>query len=132
MRKLYAFLIGILLLISLFGCQNEKKSPLDFTGKGEHWSANVTVYPGEDKEETKKINLNYTDDDPRSVKDLEFKLDSQNGQLVMGEANVELDKNGGLEEKSNTKVSKQTTNSDEFVLTIKWNNQSEDIVLKNK
>lgn len=132
MRKFCTLLISILLLVSLFGCQSKAKTPLEFGGKGEHWSANVTVTPGEDKEEIKKINLTYIGDEAKPVKNLEFKLDSSNGAWTMGGEDLELDEKGKLEEKSNTKVSKQTTESNEFILTIKWNNQSEDIVLKNK
>ncbi|MEH6855036.1 hypothetical protein [Priestia megaterium] len=130
MKKWYVALISVLLFISLIGCQSKNEKPLTFSGKGDHWSAKVTVESNEDKKENKSIKLNYLGNDLNSVGEFEFKLDAPNGQWGMGA--IKLDKEGNFEGESDMNTSEKTSKSDQLVLHIEWNNQSEEIVLENK
>ncbi|MDH2364018.1 hypothetical protein [Priestia megaterium] len=130
MKKWYVALISVLLFISLIGCQGKNEKPLTFSGKGDQWSAKVTVDSNEDKKENKSIKLNYLGNDLDSVGEFEFKLDAPNGQWGMGA--IKLDKEGNFEGESDMNTSEKTSKSDQLVLHIEWNNQSEEIVLENK
>ncbi len=79
MKKWYIALISILLFVSFIGCQSKNEKPLTFSGKGDNWSATVTVESNEDKKENKSIKLNYLGSDLDSVGEFEFKLDASNG-----------------------------------------------------
>ncbi|MGI8373000.1 hypothetical protein [Priestia megaterium] len=130
MKKWCVALISVLLFISLIGCQSKNEKPLNFSGKGDHWSAKVTVKSNEDKKENKKIKLTYLGNDLDSVGEFEFKLDAPNGQWGMGA--IKLDKEGKFEGKSDMNTSEKTSKLDQLVLHIEWNNESEEIVLENK
>jgi len=130
MKKWYLALISVLLFISLIGCQSKNEKPLTFSGKGDQWSAKVAVDSNEDKKENKSIKLNYLGNDLDSVGEFEFKLDAPNGQWGMGA--IKLDKEGNFEGESDMNTSQKTSKSDQLVLHIEWNNQSEEIVLENK
>jgi len=130
MKKWYIALISVLLFISLIGCQSKNEKPLNFSGKGDHWSAKVKVESNEGKKENKSIKLNYLGNDLDSVGEFEFKLDAPNGQWGMGA--IKLDKEGNFEGESNMNTSEKTSKSDQLVLHIEWNNQSEEIILEDK
>ncbi|MEM4997716.1 hypothetical protein WKH56_34630 [Priestia sp. SB1] len=130
MKKFFIALFTVLFFISLVGCQSKEEKPLNFSGKGDYWTADVVVTPGKDKKENKKINLTYTGDDLNSINEFEFKLTGSNGQWGMGA--IKLDKEGKFEGESSTRISEKTVESDQLVLTVTWNNQSEKIDLNSK
>ncbi len=45
---------------------------------------------------------------------------------------IKLDKKGNFEGESDMNTSEKTSKSDQLILHIEWNNQSEEIVIENK
>ena len=113
------------------GCQGKDKEPLVFTGKSENWTVKEIVTPSSDKDkgEPKTIKLTYTGKDMKSVGEFNFKLEAPNGQW--GVSIIELDKEGKFKDSTNGIVSRETLKSDKPTITLKWNGQSEEIILKN-
>ncbi|MDY0943771.1 hypothetical protein [Priestia megaterium] len=128
MKKIF-FIVFTLFLMC--GCQGKDKEPLVFTGKSENWTVKEIVTPSSDKDkgEPKTIELNYTGKDMKSVGEFSFKLEAPNGQW--GVSIIELDKEGKFKDSTNGIVSRETLKSDKPTITLKWNGQSEEIVLKN-
>mgnify|MGYP001032252410 CR=1 FL=1 len=129
MKKIF-FMVFTLFLIC--GCQGKDKEPLVFTGKSDNWTVKEIVKPSsnKDKGEPKTIKLTYTGKDMKSVGEFSFKLEAPNGQW--GVSIIELDKEGNFEEKTNTIVNRETLKSDKPIIILKWNDQKEEITLKNK
>ncbi|TJZ32243.1 hypothetical protein FA002_24005 [Priestia megaterium] len=129
MKKIF-FIAFILFLMC--GCQSKGKEPLLFTGKSDNWIVKETVKPISDKDkgEPKTIKLTYTGKDKKSVGEFSFKLEAPNGQW--GVSIIELDKEGKFEEKTNAIVNRETLKSDKPIIILKWNDQKEEITLKNK
>jgi len=67
--------------------------------------------------------------DMKSVGEFNFKLEAPNGQW--GVSIIELDKEGKFKDSTNGIVSRETLKSDKPTITLKWNGQSEEIILKN-
>lgn len=129
MKKIF-FTVFILFLMC--GCQGKDKEPLVFTGKSDNWTVKEIVKPSSDKDkgELKTIKLTYTGKDMKSVGEFSFKLEAPNGQW--GVSIIELDKEGNFEEKTNAIVNRETLKSDKPIIILKWNDQKEEITLKNK
>ncbi|MFE8065371.1 hypothetical protein ACQKGA_29295 [Priestia megaterium] len=132
MKKICSALFGLLLFISLVGCQSKAEDPLEFSGENQNWSANITLYPVKDSEETVQINLNYLGDKIESVGDFGINFDTATNKNGIAIRDIRLDKKGKFKEKIKVDTSKDVNESEHLVLTVEWNNKSEDIVLKTK
>ena len=130
MRKFYIALFSLFFFISLVGCQSKINDPLDFLGKNKNWAANITVYPAKNAKEIVLINLNYLGDQIESIGDFGISLENSNNQTGIGIRDVRLDKEGKFKEKIEIDTDKKMNTSNPLVLTVEWNDKSEDIVLK--
>jgi len=129
MKKIF---FTLFILVLMCGCQGKDKEPLVFTGKSDNWTVKEIGKPSsdEDKGELKTIKLTYRGKDMKSVGEFSFKLETPNGQW--GVSIIELDKEGNFEEKTNAIVNRETLKSDKPIIILKWNDQKEEITLKNK
>jgi hypothetical protein len=76
--------------------------------------------------------LNYLDDKIESVGDFGINLDTSNNQNGIAVRDTRLDKEGKFKEKVKLDASEGIMKSKHLILTVKWNDKSEDIVLKVK
>ncbi len=132
MRKFYIALFSLFFFVSLVGCQSKAEDPLEFSGETQSWSATITLYPVESSKETAQINLNYLGDKIESVGDFKINLDTSNNENGVAVRDARLDKEGKFKEKVKLEASEGIMKSKHLILTVKWNDQSEDIVLKVK
>ncbi|MCM3792745.1 hypothetical protein M3690_05470 [Priestia megaterium] len=132
MRKFYIALFSLFFFVSLVGCQSKAEDPLEFSGETLSWSATITLYPVESSKETAQINLNYLGDKIESVGDFKINLDTSNNENGVAVRDARLDKEGKFKEKVKLEASEGIMKSKHLILTVKWNDQSEDIVLKVK
>ncbi|MEH7147014.1 hypothetical protein COL23_17765 [Priestia aryabhattai] len=132
MKKFYIALFSLFFFISLVGCQSKAEDPLEFSGETQSWSATVMLYPGENREDTAQINLNYLGGKVESVGDFGINLGTSNNQNGIAVRDARLNKKGNFKEKVKVDVSKDVIKSEYMILTIKWNDRSEDIILKVK
>ncbi|MGG3122735.1 hypothetical protein ABEP18_19285 [Priestia megaterium] len=127
MKKIY-FIVFILSLMC--GCQGKDQEPLDFSGENKNWSANVNVNPAENDKEIALIKLNYLGKQPESIGDFGVSLENSNNKNGIGIRDIQLDKEGKFKGKIEVDTDKEMNTSDPLVLTVKWNDKLEDIVLK--
>ncbi|KRE07809.1 hypothetical protein [Priestia megaterium] len=132
MKKNCSVLFAAFLFISLTGCQSKINDPLDFSGKNKNWSANITLYPAKNNKETALINLNYLGNQTESVGDFGISLENSNNKNGIGIRDVRLNKEGKFKEKIEVDTDKKINTSDSLVLTIEWNDKSENVVLKSQ
>ncbi|MCM3640027.1 hypothetical protein M4D68_02595 [Priestia aryabhattai] len=133
MKKFYIALFSLFFFISLVGCQSKAEDPLEFSGETQSWSATVMLYPGENREDAAQINLNYLGGGKvESVGDFGINLDTSNNQNGIAVRDARLNKKGNFKEKVKVDVSKDVIKSEYMILTVKWNDRSEDIILKVK
>ena len=132
MRKFYIALFSLCFFISLVGCQSKAEDPLEFSGETQSWSATVMLYPGENREDAAQINLNYLGGKVESVGDFGINLDTSNNQNGIAVRDARLNKKGNFKEKVKVDVNKDVIKSEYMILTVKWNDRSEDIILKVK
>ncbi|MED3917863.1 hypothetical protein [Priestia megaterium] len=132
MKKVCIALFSLFFFVSLAGCQSKAEEPLEFSGETQSWSAAITLYPIENSKETAQINLNYLGDKIESVGDFGINLDTSNNQNGIAVRDTRLDKEGKFKEKVKLDASEGIMKSKHLILTVKWNDKSEDIVLKVK
>lgn len=132
MRKFYVALFSLFFFISLVGCQSKAEDLLEFSGETQSWSATIMLYPVENNKDTAQINLNYLGGKVESVGDFGINLDTSHNQNGIAVRDARLDKEGKFKEKVKLDASEGIMKSKHLVLTVKWNNKSEDIVLKVK
>ncbi|MGW9019816.1 hypothetical protein [Priestia megaterium] len=130
MKKICSALFFVFLFISLVGCQSKLNDSLDFSGENKNWSVNITLYPAKNNKETAQINLNYLGDQIESMGDFGINLENSNNQNGIAIRDVQLDKEGNFKEKIEIDTDKKMNTSNPLVLTVEWNNKSEDIVLE--
>ncbi|MGW9103930.1 hypothetical protein ACWGPK_32390 [Priestia megaterium] len=130
MKKNFSALFAVFLFILLTGCQSKVNDPLDFSGENKNWSANITLYSAKSDKETALINLNYLGNQIESIGDFGISLENSNNKNGIGIRDVRLDKEGKFKEKIEVDTDKKMNTSDPLVLTVEWNDKSEDIVLK--
>jgi len=132
MKKNCNVLFAAFLFISLTGCQSKINDPLDFSGKNKNWSANITLYPAKNNKKTALINLNYLGNQTESVGDFGISLENLNNKNGIGIRDGRLNKEGKFKEKIEVDTDKKINTSDPLVLTIEWNDKSENVVLKSQ
>ncbi|WP_176583705.1 hypothetical protein [Priestia megaterium] len=133
MRKFYIALFSLFFFISLVvGCQSKDENPLEFSGETQSWSATITLYPVENSKETAQINLNYLGGKVESVGDFGINLDTSNNQNEIAVRDAKLNKEGNFKEKVKVDASKDVIKPEYMTLTVKWNEKSEDMILKVK
>lgn len=132
MRKFYIALFSLFFFISLVGCQSKAEYPLEFLGETQSWSATITLYPVENSKETAQINLNYLGGKVENVGDFGINLDTSNNQNGIAVRDARLNEEGNFKEKVKVDASEGVMKSEHLILTVKWNDKSEDIVLKVK
>ncbi|MEH7361605.1 hypothetical protein ABEP16_23280 [Priestia aryabhattai] len=132
MRKFCIALFSLFFFVSLVGCQSKAEDPLEFSGETQSWSATITLYPVENSKETAQINLNYLGSKVENVGDFGINLDTSNNQNGIAVRDARLNEEGNFKEKVKVEASEGIMKSKHLILTVKWNDQSEDIVLKIK
>lgn len=133
MRKFYIALFSLFFFISLVvGCQNKAENPLEFSGETQSWSATITLYPVENSKETAQMNLNYLGGKVESVGDFGINLDTSNNQNEIAVRDAKLNKEGNFKEKVKVDARKGVIKPEYMILTVKWNEKSEDMILKVK
>ena len=132
MRKFYIALFSLFFFISLVGCQSKAEDPLEFSGETQSWSATITLYPVENSKETAQINLNYLGGKVENIGDFGIDLDTSNNQKGIAVRDARLNEEGSFKEKVKVDASEGVMKSEQLILTVKWNDKSEDIVLKGK
>jgi len=133
MRKFYIALFSLFFFISLVvGCQSKAEDPLEFSGETQSWSATITLYPVENSKETAQINLNYLGGKVENVGDFGINLDTSNNQNGIAVRDARLNEEGNFKEKVKVDASEGIMKSKHLILTVKWNDKSEDVVLKGK
>ncbi|GAB1776422.1 MULTISPECIES: hypothetical protein [Priestia] len=132
MRKFYIALFSLFFFISLVGCQSKAEDPLEFSGETQSWSATITLYPVENSKEIAQMNLNYLGGEVESVGDFGINLDTSNNQNGIAVRDARLNREGNFKEKVKVDASKDVIKPEYMILTVKWNEKSEDIILKVK
>jgi len=133
MRKFYIALFSLFFFISLVvGYQSKAENPLEFSGETQSWSATITLYPVENSKETAQMNLNYLGGKVESVGDFGINLDTSNNQNEIAVRDAKLNKEGNFKEKVKFDASKDVIKPEYMTLTVKWNEKSEDMILKVK
>ncbi|MBX9965998.1 hypothetical protein ACFW1J_15755 [Priestia aryabhattai] len=132
MRKFCIALFSLFFFVSLVGCQSKAEDPLEFSGKTQSWSATITLYPVENSKETAQINLNYLGGKVENIGDFGIDLDTSNNQKGIAVRDARLNEEGSFKEKVKVDASEGVMKSEQLILTVKWNDKSEDIVLKGK
>ncbi|WP_154989144.1 hypothetical protein [Priestia megaterium] len=132
MRKFCIALFSLFFFVSLVGCQSKAGDPLEFSGETQSWSATITLYPVENSKETAQINLNYLGSKVENVGDFGINLDTSNNQNGIAVRDARLNEEGNFKEKVKVDASEGITKSKHLILTVKWNDKSEDVVLKGK
>lgn len=132
MRKFCIALFSLFFFVLLVGCQSKAGDPLEFSGETQSWSATITLYPVENSKETAQINLNYLGGKVENVGDFGINLDTSNNQNGIAVRDARLNEEGNFKEKVKVDASEGVMKSEHLILTVKWNDKSEDIVLKVK
>ncbi len=132
MRKFCIALFSLFFFVSLVGCQSKAEDPLEFSGETQSWSATITLYPVENSKETAQINLNYLGGKVENIGDFGINLDPSNNQNGIAVRDARLNEEGNFKEKVKVDASEGVMKSKHLILTVKWNDKSEDIVLKVK
>lgn len=132
MRKFCIALFILFFFVSLVGCQSKVEDPLEFSGETQSWSATITLYPVENSKETAQINLNYLGGKVENVGDFGINLDTSNNQNGIAVRDARLNEEGNFKEKVKVDASEGIMKSKHLILTVKWNDKSEDVVLKGK
>ena len=132
MRKFYIALFSLFFFISLVGCQSKAEDPLEFSGETQSWSATITLYPVENSKEIAQMNLNYLGGEVESVGDFGINLDTSNNQNGIAVRDARLNREGNFKEKVKVDASKDVIKPEYMILTVKWNEKSEDMILKVK
>ncbi len=116
-----AFSILLLVILVLTACQSKE---LIFVGEGEQWSA---------EDETYAIQLNYKGDNLKAVETFSYSVEpSNNDVLEYGAKEVSLNEKGVYKSKILSSNSPSTSVGDELILEVKWNGESEKLILKSK
>ncbi len=131
-RKFCIALFSLFFFVSSVGCQSKAENPLEFSGETQSWSATITLYPVENSKETAQINLNYLGGKVENVGDFGINLDTSNNQNGIAVRDARLNEEGNFKEKVKVDASEGVMKSEHLILTVKWNDKSEDIVLKGK
>ncbi len=131
-RKFCIALFSLFFFVSSVGCQSKAENPLEFSGETQSWSATITLYPVENSKETAQINLNYLGGKVENVGDFGINLDTSNNQNGIAVRDARLNEEGNFKEKVKVDASEGVMKSKHLILTVKWNDKSEDIVLKGK
>ncbi|WP_394557017.1 hypothetical protein [Priestia aryabhattai] len=131
MRKFCIALFSLFFFVSLVGCQSKVEDPL-FSGETQSWSATITLYPVENSKETAQINLNYLGGKVENIGDFGINLDTSNNQNGIAVRDARLNEEGNFKEKVKVDASEGVMESKHLILTVKWNDKSEDVVLKGK
>ncbi|KML31835.1 hypothetical protein [Priestia aryabhattai] len=132
MRKFCIALFSLFFFVSLVGCQSKAGDPLEFSGETQSWSATITLYPVENSKETAQINLNYLGGKVENVGDFGINLDTSNNQNGIAVRDARLNEEGNFKEKVKVDASEGIMKSKHLILTVKWNDKLEDVVLKGK
>lgn len=132
MRKFCIALFSLFFFVSSVGCQSKAENPLEFSGETQSWSATITLYPVENSKETAQINLNYLGGKVENVGDFGINLDTSNNQNGIAVRDARLNEEGNFKEKVKVDASEGIMKSKHLILTVKWNDKSEDVVLKGK
>ncbi|MED3887754.1 hypothetical protein [Priestia aryabhattai] len=132
MRKFCIALFSLFFFVSSVGCQSKAENPLEFSGETQSWSATITLYPVESSKETAQINLNYLGSKVENVGDFGINLDTSNNQNGIAVRDARLNEEGNFKEKVKVDASEGIMKSKHLILTVKWNDKSEDVVLKGK
>lgn len=127
MKKL---LILSLLLVFLAACQ-EKENNLIFYGTSENWSVQVTVSVMTGSENN-KFELEYHGDDLGSFESFNYYLENTVRGTDFQGNNVSLNNNGIYTNEDLSSNSPVTKSTDTFFISIDWNGNREEIVLKGE
>ncbi|MCJ7988245.1 hypothetical protein MUB15_01320 [Priestia sp. OVS21] len=76
------------------------------------------------------MNLNYLGGKVESVGDFGINLDTSNNQNEIAVRDAKLNKEGNFKEKVKFDASKDVIKPEYMTLTVKWNEKSEDMILK--
>ncbi|WP_456279007.1 hypothetical protein [Bacillus sp. AK128] len=128
MRKFLLPFIFLVILL-LFACETNDNE-LTFIGKGNNWSAELTVNQDEGKE-TYKIQLNYKGDNVEEIETFHYNIKSQNGAVDYKQNNAELNKEGIFKNNLLSENSPSTSAEEDLVIEIEWNDKSESFNLRN-
>ena len=120
-------LIGILLLSA---CQVDEEA-LIFIGSSDNWSAEVIVKKI-DGSEKNEIVLKYTGNNLESISYFNYSVKNNRNNLNFGANEVSLNKEGIYTNTVLGSNSASTKTDDYLNITIDWDNQTENFVLKKK
>ncbi|MFL8938615.1 hypothetical protein ACKA06_17645 [Rossellomorea oryzaecorticis] len=121
-KMLTVFLLAALLLLTACGTKD-----FSFSGKSDHWQAELKVNQSSDFEKQDFV-LKYTGDDADSVGNVEYAVESIDG---FGRTGATLDKNGIIKDGNETDPSGRNISEDtEVTVTVMWDGQSETFDLK--
>ena len=111
--------ITTLLFVSLVaGCQADEEEFV-FVGESEHWASSVTVYQ-HDGDETYEMTMSYKESE---MKEFTYSVKAEN--IDFEETDVTVDQQGNYQIKWPISNSPTTSETDELVVTVQWNGQSE-------
>ena len=120
-----AFITALLFVSVIAGCQANEEELL-FIGESEHWASSVTVYQ-RDGDETYEMAMNYKESE---MKDFTYSVKAEN--IDFEEKDAAVDQQGNYQIKWPISNSPTTSETDEFVVTVQWNGQSEELTLIHK
>ena len=120
-----AFITALLFVSVGAGCQ-ENEEELLFVGESEHWASSVMVYQ-RDGDETYEMTMNYKESE---MKEFTYSVKAEN--IDFEETDAAVDQQGSYQIKWPISNSPITSETDEFVVTVQWNGQSEELTLIHK
>ena len=120
-----AFITALLFVSVAAGCQANGEELL-FVGESEHWASSVTVYQ-RDGDETYEMTMNYKESE---MKEFTYSVKAEN--IDFEEKDAAVDQQGIYQKKWPISNSPTTSETDEFVVTVQWNGQSEELRLIHK
>ena len=117
-----AFITALLFVSVGAGCQADEEEML-FVGESEHWASSVTVYQ-RDGDETYEMAMSYKE---AEIKEFTYSVKAEN--IDFEETDAAVDQQGSYQKKWPISNSPTTSETDEFVVTVQWDGQSEELTL---
>ena len=120
-----AFVTALLFVSVSAGCQADEGELL-FVGESEYWASSVTVYQ-RDGDETYDMAMSYKESERK-----EFTYSVKAENIDFEETDAAVDQQGSYQKKWPISNSPTTSETDEFVVTVQWDGQSEELTLIHK
>ena len=125
MKKLHVL---PLLLLFLAACQ-PGGNDLVFNGTSENWSAQLTISVINGSENN-DLELTYKGNDLGSIEAFNYYVENTDRGTNFRRNNVSLNKSGIYTNDDMSSNSPTTTSEDTYIITVDWNGNSEEIVIK--